>query len=486
MLSENLPDVLFVEISLSTILLLAIMLYNNIVLYKVGLKDKLSIILALAIFLPISDLIWHFVDGSASYRILNYACGYVYVCDYMLLIMMFALFSLERYGLTFKSKKWNMLIFAVPCVLEVIFCLSTPWTEWMFAIDQADRIQYMAGIEYFLTPVCYIYLAFSLFPTLYFLITRRKKNREQNYYARNLLIFALLALGIDSVAEYVLEVDYDYLMPYFSWALGLVYFTTMVNTKRFVKNREKITAVESDLAIASKIQLSALPAVKKALPTHSDVSVFASMNAAKEVGGDFYDFFEIDDTHVCFVIADVSGKGVPAALFMMVVKTMIRDHASMKRSTAEIFNNVNRLLCENNAEEMFATAWIGILDTETKIMKCTNAGHNAACFAKKEGDFEFLKQRHGTFLAGFDFTQYKEAEIQFESGDCLFLYTDGLTEAHNASAELYGEKRLLDKLNSIKSRGGEKFLKEIADDVKVFSEGTDPFDDLTMMVIKVD
>ena len=486
MFSENLPDVLFVEISLSTILLLAIMLYNNIVLYKVGLKDKLSIILALAIFLPISDLIWHFVDGSASCRILNYACGYVYVCDYMLLIMMFALFSLERYGLTFKSKKWNMLIFAVPCVLEVIFCLSTPWTEWMFAIDKADRIQYMAGIEYFLTPVCCIYLAFSLFPTLYFLITRRKKNREQNYYARNLLIFALLALGIDSVAEYVLEVDYDYLMPYFSWALGLVYFTTMVNTKRFVKNREKITAVESDLAIATKIQLGALPAVKNALPTHSDVSVFASMNAAKEVGGDFYDFFEIDDTHVCFVIADVSGKGVPAALFMMVVKTMIRDHASMKRSTAEIFNNVNRLLCENNAEEMFATAWIGILDTETKKMKCTNAGHNAVCFAKKSGSFEFLKQRHGTFLAGFDFTQYKEAEIQFESGDCLFLYTDGLTEAHNASAELYGEKRLLDKLNSIETRGDKRFLKQIVDDVNVFSEGTDPFDDLTMMVVKVD
>ena len=379
-----------------------------------------------------------------------------------------------------------MLIFAVPCVLEVIFCLSTPWTEWMFAIDKADRIQYMAGIEYFLTPVCCIYLAFSLFPTLYFLITRRKKNREQNYYARNLLIFALLALGIDSVAEYVLEVDYDYLMPYFSWALGLVYFTTMVNTKRFVKNREKITAVESDLAIATKIQLGALPAVKNALPTHSDVSVFASMNAAKEVGGDFYDFFEIDDTHVCFVIADVSGKGVPAALFMMVVKTMIRDHASMKRSTAEIFNNVNRLLCENNAEEMFATAWIGILDTETKKMKCTNAGHNAVCFAKKSGSFEFLKQRHGTFLAGFDFTQYKEAEIQFESGDCLFLYTDGLTEAHNASAELYGEKRLLDKLNSIETRGDKRFLKQIVDDVNVFSEGTDPFDDLTMMVVKVD
>lgn len=485
MLFGNLADVLFVEIALATMLLFAIMLYTNIVLYKVGLKDKLSIILALSLLLPVSDVSWHFIDGSADYRILNYVCGSVYVCTYLLLIMMFAFFSLERYGLTLKSKKWNFLIFAVPCILEILFCISTPWTQWMFFIDETDHIQYMEGIEYYVTAVGCIYLAFSLLPALYYLITRRKKNSEQNYYARNLLIFALLALGIDSVAEYVLEVNYDYLVPYFSWALGLVYFTTMVNTKRFVQNREKFTVVESDLAVATKIQLGALPALENALPTHPEVNVFASMTTAKEVGGDFYDFFEIDESHVCFVIADVSGKGVPAALFMMVVKTMIRDYASMMLSTAEIFNNVNRLLCENNAEEMFATAWIGILDNKTKIMKCTNAGHNAICFAKKSGKFEFLKQRHGTFLAGFDFTQYKEADIQLESGDCLFLYTDGLTEAHNVSAELYGEKRLLDKLNSIEPRSGENFLRQITDDVKVFSEGTAPFDDLTMMVIKV-
>ena len=117
-----------------------------------------------------------------------------------------------------------------------------------------------------------------------------------------------------------------------SWAIGFVFFTTYVNTDRFVKSRERISAVESDLAVATNIQLGALPAVENALPNHPDINVFASMSTAKEVGGDFYDFFEIDKTHICFVIADVSGKGVPAALFMMVVKTMIRDHASMKLS----------------------------------------------------------------------------------------------------------------------------------------------------------
>jgi anti-sigma regulatory factor (Ser/Thr protein kinase) len=177
----------------------------------------------------------------------------------------------------------------------------------------------------------------------------------------------------------------------------------------------------------------------------------------------------------------VSGKGVPAALFMMVVKTMIRDHASMKLSTAEIFNDVNRLLCENNTEEMFATAWIGILDTETRIMKCTNAGHNAVCFAKKGGKFEFLKQRHGVFLAGFDTTQYKESEIQFESGDSLFLYTDGLTEAENATHEQFGVDRTKAALSGRKS--AQEHLDNIKRHVTDFVGDAPQSDDLTILFI---
>jgi serine phosphatase RsbU (regulator of sigma subunit) len=343
----------------------------------------------------------------------------------------------------------------------------------------------MELFEYFIVPMYFLYMGVSIALAIYGVIKHRKKQKDKVIYARNLLIFAVVAVGVQILQDYILRIDADYLMTSFSWAVGFVFFSTYVNTERFVKSRERISAVESDLAVAANIQLGALPAVENALSSHPDISVFASMTTAKEVGGDFYDFFEVDDSHVCFVIADVSGKGVPAALFMMVVKTMIRDHAFMKLSTAEIFNDVNRLLCENNTEEMFATAWIGILDTKTRIMKCTNAGHNAVCFAKKEGKFEFLRQRHGVFLAGFDFTQYKEDEIQFESGDCLFLYTDGLTEAHNVSAELYGEKRLLEILNSAETRGGEEFLRQIADDVNAFAADTEPFDDLTMMVVKM-
>lgn len=378
------------------------------------------------------------------------------------------------------------LFFVAPTILTVFLCLSTPWTALIYSLDESCSIQYMDLFEYFLAPVCFLYMGSSIFLAIYYVIIHRKKKKGKVVYARNLLIFAVITVSLQTLQDYILEIDENYLITSLSWAIGFVFFSTYVNTERFVKSRERISAVESDLAIAANIQLGALPAVENALPNHPDVSVFATMTTAKEVGGDFYDFFEVDDTHICFVIADVSGKGVPAALFMMVVKTMIRDHASMKHSTAEIFNDVNRLLCENNTEDMFATAWIGILDTESKIMKCTNAGHNAVCFAKRDGKFEFLRQRHGVFLAGFDSTQYKESEIQFESGDCLFLYTDGLTEAHNVESELYGEERLLNKLNSIEPRGGESFLMQISDEVRVYAEGTEPFDDLTMMVIRID
>ena len=483
---ESIAETLFVETSLFSSLLLLFLLIDSIVVYKMSFKDKISLILISTIALSIFDGIWHFVDGNPSQIFLNYLCAYVYAFCLVFGTSMLCLFSLERFRLENRFQKWKVLLFAVPNVLTALACVTNPWTKFIYSIDEKGDIQYLTGFDYFVVPLCLIYCFAAILLALYHVIANRKKNRPKAFYARNLLIFALLSVGVECVQAYVLEVDENYLVTSLSWAIGLLFFTTRVNTDRFVRNREKMAAVESDLQLAANIQLGALPTVVHALPRHSDISVYATMQAAKEVGGDFYDFFEIDESHIGFVIADVSGKGVPAALFMMTVKTMIRDHATMKSSTAQIFTDVNKLLCENNPEEMFATAWIGILDTKTRVMKCTNAGHNAPVFAKKNGEFEFLNQRHGVFLAGFDFTQYKESEIHFESGDCLFIYTDGLTEAHNVSSELYGDERLLHKLNSIEIRGGEPFLTAIKKDVSAFAEDTEQFDDITMMVIKID
>jgi len=482
---EEIADTLFVEISVFTTLLTAFMLYNNIVLYKMSFKDKLSIMLVSATVLSAFDGIWHFVDGNPTYKILNYACAYIFAIAMMLGSSMFTRFSLNQFEIKMSSKKLHYVLFIAPTVLTVILCLTTPWTGLVYSIDEHGEIQYGIIFDYCLVPIAFMYASSPLLQSIYYLIRRRKSNAEKKFYAQCILITSLLIAGIEFIQLFVLELDENYLETSLSTAIALTFFTTNVNTNRFVKNREKIVAVETDLNLAANIQTGSLPSAEGALVNHPDVNIYATMDTAKEVGGDFYDFFEIDGTHIAFVIADISGKGVPAALFSMTVKTMIKDHASMKLSTAQIFTDVNRILCESNPEEMFATAWIGILDTKTRIMKFTNAGHNAPCFARKAENFEFLKNKHGLFLAGMDDTQYKESEIQLQDGDSLLIYTDGLTEAHNGSGELYGEERLLKKLNSADVRGGKAFLTQIKEDLQAFVGDAEQFDDITMLSISL-
>lgn len=158
----------------------------------------------------------------------------------------------------------------------------------------------------------------------------------------------------------------------------------------------------------------------------------------------------------------------------------------MKSSTSEICTEVNRILCEHNKENMFATAWIGILNTKKNVLNFTNAGHNPACELKQGEGFSLVKSRHGLFIAGMDDTQYKQTEIQLNSGDCVFLYTDGLTEAHNTNKKIYGEKRLLEKLNSLNMNiGCKKVIEELNYDVDLYAKGTEQFDDITLLMIKI-
>jgi serine phosphatase RsbU (regulator of sigma subunit) len=209
------------------------------------------------------------------------------------------------------------------------------------------------------------------------------------------------------------------------------------------------------------------------------------MNTAKEVGGDFYDYFAIDENRICFLIADVSGKGTPAALFMMTAKTMIKDYALTKGSTSEIFTAVNARLCENNEAGMFATAWIGIVDTRTMTLQYTNAGHNYPFFMRRDQSSEMMKKVHGLFLAGMEYTRYRQDEIQLEPGDRLLLYTDGVTEAHDRENNLYGEERLQQVIERTRDLHGEEVLDEILKDVNVFAADVPQFDDITMIALTI-
>ena len=218
--------------------------------------------------------------------------------------------------------------------------------------------------------------------------------------------------------------------------------STVSTLKRYIA--EAAARIDKELEYAKQIQLSALPTN---FPENENFEIYAQMIAAKEVGGDFYDFYKLSDTTVAFLAADVSGKGIPAAMFMMTAKTIIKDLAESGLPVNEIFTRANEKLCENNESGMFVTAWMGILDIKTGILQFANAGHNPPLLKRANGDFEYLKARAGFVLAGMEGIRYRAGELTLCRGDRLFLYTDGVTEATNTDNKLYGEDRLLKFMN---------------------------------------
>ena len=267
---------------------------------------------------------------------------------------------------------------------------------------------------------------------------------------------------------------------------------TMENTVvTYIDQVTSITAekerIGAELNVATQIQANMLPSIFPPFPERTEFDIYATMDPAKEVGGDFYDFFMIDDSHVGIVMADVSGKGVPAALFMVIAKTLIKNRAQMNPSgpysPAEILQVVNNQLCENNKAEMFVTVWLGILDIKTGKIIAANAGHEFPVI-KHNGAYELIKDKHGFVLAGMDNLKYKDYEIQLEKGDSLFVYTDGVPEATNAENELFGTDRMLIALNSEPNVHCKEILQNVRASVDEFVKEAPQFDDLTMLCLE--
>ncbi len=225
-----------------------------------------------------------------------------------------------------------------------------------------------------------------------------------------------------------------------------------------------------------------LPSIFPAFPDREDFDIFASTHPAKEVGGDFYDFFFVDDNHLAIVMADVSGKGVPAALFMVIAKTLLKNRCQLSNETpAESLAFVNNQLCENNEEMMFVTVWLGILDLTTGLMTASNAGHEFPVFKKKNGFFELIEDQHGFVLAGMEDSPYSNYQIQFEPGDTLYLYTDGVPEATDADEAFYGMDRMVEALNRADSHSCKAIVTAMTADIDAFVAGSDQYDDVTQL-----
>ena len=251
-----------------------------------------------------------------------------------------------------------------------------------------------------------------------------------------------------------------------------------------INQSAKTMKTTAELNVATNIQKSMLPCIFPAFPEREEFDVFATMDPAKEVGGDFYDFFMVDDSHLAIVVADVSGKGVPAALFMVIGKTLIKDHTQPGRDLGEVFTEVNNLLCESNSEGLFITAFEGVLDLVTGEFRFVNAGHEIPFLCKKGAGFEPYKIRAGFVLAGMEGIRYRCGSMQLEPGDRIFQYTDGVTEATNKANELYGMERLQTVLCQNISLAPSELLLKIKSDIDTFVGDAPQFDDITMLCLE--
>ena len=256
----------------------------------------------------------------------------------------------------------------------------------------------------------------------------------------------------------------------------------------YVLRIESITSekerMSTELSLASRIQAGALPSTFPPFPDRHEFELFASMDPAREVGGDFYDFFMIDDDHLALLIADVSGKGVPAALFMMVSMLLIRNAVKNEHDPARALARVNDQICSKNPEEMFVSVWLGILEISTGKLTAVDAGHEFPIIKQPDGHFEIMQDPHGFVLGGLAGMSYDNYELQLEPGSTLFLYTDGVPEATDPQHQLFGMRRLVEALNREPQAGPEQLMKNVRQDVDVFVKNAEQFDDLTMLCLK--
>ena len=310
----------------------------------------------------------------------------------------------------------------------------------------------------------------ALFIMIYVLV---KKLVVNNIYQINESLSAITEGKLDTVVNVRSHVEFDDLSNDIN--------TTVDTLKRYIA--DAAARIDAELAFAKAIQHSALPSVFPPFPGRRELDIHAAMFTAREVGGDFYDFYFVDEDTLAFLVADVSGKGIPAAMFMMQSKTLLKSCAESGMPIEQVFTIANEKLCESNDAGMFVTAWMGLLNVRTGLVTFANAGHNPPLVRSGEGEFAFHKTRAGFVLAGMEGIRYRRFELQLKPGDTLFLYTDGVTEATDTRQQLYGDQRLQTILNGQRCSSVRAICDAVKADVDAFVGQAEQFDDITMLCL---
>lgn len=261
--------------------------------------------------------------------------------------------------------------------------------------------------------------------------------------------------------------------------------------KNIKKNLDELTRTtiekerfETEFNIASKIQADMLPTDFEDFSDGKGFEIYAYMNPAREVGGDFYDYFGTDDDNISFVIGDVSGKGIPATLFMVKTMHLIKNHSFYDNKLSDVFYNVNNLSCQRNDRNLFVTSWLAKLNLKSGELSYVNAGHNAPLIRQNNGDFEYFDTPHNLVLGGIEDVPYNDYAVNLKPGDMVFLYTDGVTEANSDYHGFYGEDRLKETINKFKDESLNIIITKIKDDINSFCDNQDQYDDMTMLILK--
>ena len=364
-----------------------------------------------------------------------------------------------------KAEFWIKLGFAV----EIILCVANFPLGFFFTVDHTGS--YSRGAFF---PVFMLYIVFVGLIGVILIIMRRERLTRHQIAALAVYLATPLPVILISIFIYGLSLNYVMCM------LDTLVMYCILNIEQ---GREKFV-VQQELATASSIQEGVLPHVFPLFPDRNEFELHASMDPAKDVGGDFYDAFLIDDDHLALVIADVSGKGIPAALFMLISKTLIKNRALMGGTPAEILTDVNPRLFEGNKERLFVTVWLGILTISTGQVIETNAGHESPAIRRANGEFELLKRKHGVVLGGFKKAKYTDDEFELQPGDSIFVYTDGVPEATDEKKERFGKERMLTALNLRPDEKPVDLLTTVRVEVDKFVGTAPQFDDLTMLAVK--
>ncbi len=348
MTDQAIIDGLYREMLFVAMILLGILLINNLVLYKQKLKERHSLMLLMAVIMCCFEILWSFCDDHPRVRALTYigACGYM--ITFVIFVAMLNRYILNRFDRLPKGKLLNMLLYIIPVGIFSLMCVTTPWTHWFVEVDEAGTLHEEFLFDTLFTPLMVLYILAALINAVDYAIRFRRKNPTATRIAYNMIVFCVLTPVVYVMEIFLLGDDSPYLALSLAVSIAMVYLTTNVSTHTLLETRAKVEATESELRVATDIQASMLPSIFPAFPDRPEFDIYASMDPAKEVGGDFYDFFMIDEDHLALVIADVSGKGIPASLFMMSSKILINDHALMGGTPAEILERVNKQVCASN------------------------------------------------------------------------------------------------------------------------------------------